>query len=98
MDSEADGTERAETKGHKTDYNSPHEFYKLDLMTDRKITTSLILKTIVFKCGESNRLKWKQGFHISLEEMLIHIPTATMKNTILSNTHKNRTPKSRRNP
>lgn len=97
MDSEADGTERAETKGHTTDYNSPHEFDKLDLMTDRKITTSLILKTIVFKCGESNRLKWKR-FHTSLEEMLIQIPTATMKNTILSNTHKNRTPKSRRNP
>ena len=97
MDSEADGIERAEMKGHTTDYNS-HEFYKLDLMTDRKITTSLILMTIVFKCGESNRLKWKQGFHTSLEEMLIQIPTATMKNTILSNTHKNRTPKSMRNP
>lgn len=49
MDSEADGTERAETKGHTTDCNSPHEFYKSDLMTDTKITTSLILKTIVFK-------------------------------------------------
>ena len=98
MDSEADGTERADTKGHTTDYNSPHEFYKSDLMTDTKITTSLILKTIVFKCGESKRLKWKQGFHTSLEEMLIQIPTATTKNTILSNTHKNRIPKSRRNP
>ena len=47
MDSEADGTERAETKEHTTDYNSPHEFYKSDMMTDTKITTSLILKTIV---------------------------------------------------
>ena len=98
MDSEADGTERAETKEHTTDYNSPHEFYKPDMMTDTKITTSLILKTIVFKCEESKRLKWKQGFHTSLEETLIEIPTATMKNTILSNTHKNRIPKSRRNP
>ena len=98
MESEADGTERAETKEHTTDYNSPHEFYKSDMMTDTKITTSLILKTIVFKCEESKRLKWKQGFHTSLEETLIEIPTATMKNTILSNTHKNRIPKSRRNP
>lgn len=97
MDSEADRTEKAGTKGHTTDYNSPHEFYKSDLMTDTKITTALILKTIVFKCGESKRLKWKQGFHTSLEEMLIQIQTATMKNTILSNTHKSRTPKSRRN-
>ena len=74
MDSEADGTERAETKEHTTDYNSPHEFYKSDMMTDTKITTSLILKTIVFKCEESKRLKWKQGFHTSLEETLIEIP------------------------
>lgn len=85
-------------KGHTTDYNSPYEFYKSDLMTDTKITTSLILKTIVFKYGESKRLKWKQGFHTSLEEMLIQIQTATMKNTTLSHTHKSRTPKSRRNP
>ena len=90
MDSEADRTERAEMKGHTTAYNS-HEFYKLDLMTDRKITTGQLYLNV----GKSKRLKWKQGFHTSLEEMLIQIPTATMKNTILSNTHKNRTPKSR---
>ena len=61
-------------------------------MTATKIITALIFKTTIFKSGV---------FHTSWEEILIAIshmynviPTATMKNTILSNTHKKRTLKS----
>ena len=63
MDSEADRTDRAEMKGHTTAYNS-HEFYKLDLMTDRKITTGqLYLNVGKVKDSNGNKVSiphWKK--------------------------------------